>query len=452
MISNSPAFAVRFSNINAFWEVRSVRISLTNRSFWKTVSLASLCKVRYEVVSDTELETGKVQMLDRISFDEGKVYFGGRTQTKMTQYRAMPGDIVVSKINARKRAIGIVPDKAEVGLTIHFRALIPDEGRVDTQFLWLALRSDFCKNQFDVETGGMGKGEISEERLLSINVPLPPLETQIAVVSRWQEAQRAALQAEEKIAEMEKEIEKRFFADLGLKAPLRFQNPKVFAARWKDFERWSVSYNQAILGSVDISRGKYPVVELENMLSMVQYGSSEKANDKGIGTPILRINNIKKGILDLLNLKHVSLQEKVRANLLLKNGDILIIRTSGSKELVGTCAAFHEQNEFVFASYLIRLRTDRTKTDPDYVTWLINSRIGRQQVNAVSRQIMQNNINSQELRSLKFPLPPLKVQQEIMSYVEAGRAEIVRQKELAEKIRKGAEAEVEALILGTKKI
>jgi len=39
-----------------------------------------------------------------------------------------------------------------------------------------------------------------------------------------------------------------------------------------------------------------------------------------------------------------------------------------------------------------------------------------------------------------------------MSHVEAGRAEIARQKELAEKIRKEAETEVEALILGTKKI
>jgi len=452
MTSNSLAFAVRFSNINTFWEVRSVRISLTNRSFWKTVPLGSVCKVRSDIVPSSQLETGKVKMLDRISFDEGKVHFGNRTQTKMTQYRAMSGDIVVSKINARKRAIGIVPNETEVGLTIHFRALTADKSQADTQFLWLALRSDFCKNQFDVETGGMGKGEISEERLLSIKAPLPPLNTQRAVVSRWHSAQHFAAQAKDKIIETEKAIEKKFFADLGLKLPSHSQNPKAFAAHWKDFERWSVSYNQAILTSVDISRGKYAVTEFRDILSMVQYGTSEKANEKGLGVPVLRINNVKKGGLDLSDLKHIPLQEKTRENLLIKDGDILIIRTSGSRDLVGTCAVFHETQKYVFASYLIRLRVDSAKANPDYVAWLINSRIGRQQIDALSRQIMQNNINSQELRSLKLPLPPLKAQQEIIAHVESGRAEIARQKQLAEKIRKDSEAEIEALILGTKKI
>jgi len=182
-------------------------------------------------------------------------------------------------------------------------------------------------------------------------------------------------------------------------------------------------------------------------------GEVEKANEKENGIPCLRINNIKNGVLELSDLKHIPLQEKVKANLLLKDRDILIIRTSGSRDLVGTCAVFHEKQDFVFASYLIRLRVDFEKANADYVTWLINSRIGRQQVNALSRQIIgQANINSQELRSLKLPLPPLNAQQDIMSHVEAGRAEIARQKELAEKIRKDAEIEIESLILGTKKI
>jgi len=48
----------------------------------------------------------------------------------------------------------------------------------------------------------------------------------------------------------------------------------------------------------------------------------------------------------------------------------------------------------------------------------------RQQVNAISRQIMQNNINSEELRSLLIPLPPPQMQKEIMRHVESGREKI----------------------------
>jgi type I restriction enzyme S subunit len=121
--------------------------------------------------------------------------------------------------------------------------------------------------------------------------------------------------------------------------------------------------------------------------------------------------------------------------------------------LVGKCAVFHEQGDYVFASYLIRVRTESTKANPDYVSFVINSRIGRQQIDALSRQIIgQANVNSVELRSLQIPLPPLEIQQAILEKVHTSRAEIAQQREQAAHIRKEADMEVEALILGTKKI
>ena len=137
---------------------------------------------------------------------------------------------------------------------------------------------------------------------------------------------------------------------------------------------------------------------------------------------------------------------------MLEDGDILIIRTSGSRDLVGTCAVFHEEGNYVFASYLIRLRTDREKADADFVSWFINSSLGRQQVDAISRQIMQNNINSEEIQSLQIPLPPLDVQKAIVQRVEVGRKAIAREREAADLKKQEIEAEIEALILGTQAI
>jgi type I restriction enzyme S subunit len=185
---------------------------------------------------------------------------------------------------------------------------------------------------------------------------------------------------------------------------------------------------------------------------MVQYGTSEKANTIGRGTAILRINNVKGRTVDTADLKHIELPQEVRTGLRLVDGDILVIRTSGSRDLVGTCAVFHEQGEYVFASYLIRLRSDPTKANPDFIAWFLNSPLGRQQVDAISRQIMQNNINSEELRSLEIPLPPLPVQQAMMKRVEAGRAEIARLKADAQVRAESAKADVEAMILGTKPV
>src|SRR4030042_5993691 len=151
---------------------------------------------------------------------------------------------------------------------------------------------------------------------------------------------------------------------------------------WKDFLRWSVSYNQASQSGIDITKGKYPIVELGSIVEMIQYGTSEKANISGIGTPIIRMNNIIDGVLNLSALKHIQLHEAEQKKLLLKKGDILFNRTS-SKELVGKCAVFDETGDYVFASYLIRVRVDVAKAHPDYLAYVINSALGRQQIDAL---------------------------------------------------------------------
>ena len=47
-------------------------------------------------------------------------------------------------------------------------------------------------------------------------------------------------------------------------------------------------------------------------------------------------------MLDLSDLKYIDLPPRTLENLKLGEGDILIIRTSGSRDLVGTCAVCHE--------------------------------------------------------------------------------------------------------------
>jgi restriction endonuclease S subunit len=233
---------------------------------------------------------------------------------------------------------------------------------------------------------------------------------------------------------------------------MRSNPPKCFLSNWKKFKRWSTGYNQAVMSMIDLTSGKYPVVNLGSILELVQYGTSEKANINGIGIPVLRIKNIKGGRIDVSELKHVPLGVRTLQGLRLVNGDILIIRTSGSRDLVGTCAVFQEEGEFVFASYLIRLRPSSEKALPDYIAWYINSPLGRQQVDSLSRQIMQNNINSQELRILQVPLPPLEVQKEIMEHVEAGRCEIVQQKGNADLLYRQTGIALEEMILGTRPV
>jgi type I restriction enzyme S subunit len=161
---------------------------------------------------------------------------------------------------------------------------------------------------------------------------------------------------------------------------------------------------------------------------------------------------VKHGVLDLSDLKHVPLAPPALRSMRLQAGDILMIRTSGSRDLVGTCAVFAARAECVFASYLVRLRLHTGSALPEFVEAFVNGPWGRRQVDAVSRPIMQSNINSEEIESLRIPLPPLDVQRALVAGLRQARQAILREEREAREVRGRAEREVEEMIVGTRPV
>jgi restriction endonuclease S subunit len=285
----------------------------------------------------------------------------------------------------------------------------------------------------------------------SLQIPYSPIEIQKKIVQHWQDAQTSIKRKYRTIETLKSETDKQFFRVLSLEPQLFSKLTKSFTVQWKNLMRWGVNYNQMAQIGMDLSKSKYKPVQLCSILSRMQYGTNSKANTDGHGVPMIRMNNIVDGQLDLRDIKHIVLSERDKNNLLLKEGDILINRTN-SKELVGKCAVFHERSEFVFASYLIRMETNE-KAEPDFVCYALNSSIGRQQIDSISRQIIgQANINTEEISSLQIPLPPIKVQRDIIQRCEEDRTEISRICENVELLSQEIEGEIEKLILGEKKI
>jgi type I restriction enzyme S subunit len=377
----------------------------------------------------------------------------GKEQSANYLYPLKPGAIIYNRLFAWKESFAVVPDELDgFYVSNEFPQFEIDQAIALPKYIYLLFNTQKiigAVNAASIGSAAISRNRFKESDFLGFKVPIPPLPIQQKIVAHWEAAQASVTAAKARVAEIDKELQARFLSDLGLPKPKRSTPPKCFAENWESFERWSVSYNQAAMSMIDLTLGKYPVVELGSILDMVQYGTSEKANTSEKGTPVLRIKNIKDGRIDTSELKHIALGKKALASLRLIDGDILIIRTSGSHDLVGTCAVFHEKGDFVFASYLIRLRPSPEKALSDFITWYVNSPVGRQQVNSLSRQIMQNNINSQELRSILLPLPPIDVQKEIMERIEKGRNAIDQQAETANRLYSQTQIDIEKMILGT---
>jgi type I restriction enzyme S subunit len=378
----------------------------------------------------------------------------GDKEYTMELFWARPGDIVASKIDLKNGAVAIIPDEWDKAVvTNHFAVYESDLDRLDPKYFHLLIQAKFFKEHlWRNKVGAEGRKEVKLEFFESLEVPIPPLSVQQKIVAYWEATIAKTCLLEDQARATIDKSSHTFIHGLCLSIPKKQESEKVFSAQWKDFDRWSVSYNQAAITMLDLSKGKYPVVELGAILDLVQYGTSEKTNSSGEGVCVIRMNNIVDGDLDLSNLKYLKVSKDIEVSLKLLNGDILINRTN-SKELVGKCAVFDKNETYIFASYLIRLRVDAEKADPHFVAFTINGPIGRQQINALSRQIIgQANINSQEIRSLKLPLPDLKVQQKIIKKVNKARHKAASLRTEAKELLGKTSTEIEQMILGTRSV
>ena len=145
----------------------------------------------------------------------------------------------------------------------------------------------------------------------------------------------------------------------------------------------------------EVEQCAFPVRTLKQFLALVQYGISERATEEVVGIPMLRMLNLQDGCWDLSDMKYIAMDDHERRPYVLQHGDILFNRTN-SKELVGKCNVFDLQGEYVFASYLMRVRMKHNSgLRPEYVVAYLGSSLGRLQIDAVSRQIAgMTNINA----------------------------------------------------------
>ncbi|MGQ0464319.1 MAG: restriction endonuclease subunit S [Sporichthyaceae bacterium] len=150
------------------------------------------------------------------------------------------------------------------------------------------------------------------------------------------------------------------------------------------------------------------------------YGTSAKCAYDGAGGAVLRIPNVVGGRIDLDDLKYAVAASTDLSRYQLAPGDLLIVRTNGSRDLIGRCAPVLESPAAAFASYLIRFRLDPDRVRPDWVSAVLAAGPWRSRIEAAAASSAgQYNLNLANLRALEIPLPPPPVQSEILGRIAA---------------------------------
>ncbi|WP_170575244.1 restriction endonuclease subunit S [Ruegeria atlantica] len=188
---------------------------------------------------------------------------------------------------------------------------------------------------------------------------------------------------------------------------------------------------QAILSSLLDQESN--VVELGRLAREIRYGTSKKCGYKNGSTPVLRIPNVTSGTVDAHDLKFADFDQKELRKLCLKAGDLLMIRSNGSLNLVGRTAVVEEkQAGFLFAGYLIRIRSDLSKVDPRYLQLVLMSAKTRRFIESLAKSTSGvNNINSAQIANIPVPITSIEQQRDIAGRAKAAFARIDRLREEA---------------------
>jgi len=153
------------------------------------------------------------------------------------------------------------------------------------------------------------------------------------------------------------------------------------------------------------------MVPLKQLAVDAGYGTSVKCDVGGAGPAVVRIPNLRAGRIDLSDEKRAVDPTVDLSGAMLRPGDVLIVRTNGSKDLIGRSGVVQDDVTAAFASYLIRYRVDTERLRPRWLQVMLESptlRVKIEQLAASSAG--QHNLSLSKLDGLLIPTPSLEEQ------------------------------------------
>jgi type I restriction enzyme S subunit len=333
------------------------------------------------------------------------------------RYVARTGQFVLSRIDARNGALGIVPP--ELGgaiVSTDFPVFHVIRERIEPAFLgWVCRTKDFVAECRRASEGTTNRVRIQEAKLLATRIPLPPLAEQRRLVAR--------------IEEMAASIE---------------------ASR--DLRRGAQDEANALVGRTITSvldRAPWPRLPLGEVLSeSPRNGLSPKPEAGSGGRPMLRISAVSSSptrVVNLGSVKNVEVSDLEAKPFVLVHDDVFIVRYNADINRLAR-AAIHKSIgdcDTVYPDKLIRLRPDRSKMLPDFLVFALATQSVREQVEKLGKTTAGNiGISGTNVKSLIVPVPSLGEQRRIVAELD----ELQVQVDAVTRLQTEAGAQLDALL------
>lgn len=360
------------------------------------------------------------------------------------QFIVSKWQFLLSKIDARNGAFWVIPEEVDGAIiTWNFWTFDVDYSKINPHFLSLIVTTpEFILFAEHASNGTTNRHYLQEDAFLKVKIPLPSLADQDRIVAAYYKNITESKQALERAEKLEWEIERYLMEELGIEK-LEKSKEKIDILRFIDFKKVFEWWIDKIGWLKLIQSHRFEVINLEEDSSLYHEIKRWKSPIYSQKWSWLILNQ-KCNRWDEIDLQYAKIVDStwlstVDKNILTKEWDVLI--NSTWEWTIGRASSVREWYEWLlYDSHLLMLRTNQLKLNSKFFVIYFNSVFWQEQVNQIksAQATNQTELWVWNLSKIYFPLPPLEIQEKIVTHIGVMKDEIQRLRQSAEELRESA--------------
>lgn len=341
------------------------------------------------------------------------------------QFRVSAGQFILSKIDARNGAMGIIPENLNGAIvTQDFLAYDIDTTKINPQYLVLVSTTkqfiDFCQS---CSSGTTNRQRVDENKFLNIQIPFPTLTEQNKLMEEYnniiEEGNKIGIQVES----IRQKIQSYLLNAIDIKSNNNHENNKTAEHQYKylkfinfsDINRWDLGSQELSIASL-LHTTKYPIVALSS------YDLIHRKWERDANTfRYVEIGSVEplRGIVKAEEL-HTD-KAPSRATQIIKEGDLIIGTT---RPYLKKFAIVTSEYDGCVCSSGFQVIAANKNYNLNFLYEYLHTYLAINQFEFYMTGALYPAITNKDLKKILVPFPPLEIQNNIVQYIQILKEEM----------------------------
>lgn len=341
------------------------------------------------------------------------------------QFLVSKGQFILSKIDARNGAMGIIPTELDGAIvTQYFLPYDIDTSKINPQYFVLVCTTNqfvaFCQS---CSSGTTNRQRVNEAQFLNIKVPVPSLEEQEELIATYDKQISLAINSELEIAAKQHDINNLLFNRLEIEITKNDPLKRLSIVSFSALQRWDHAYlqNNAKLKSV------YPLIGLSDCIESFM---------KSVDGKSLRVETYKAPSQEFhyIGMEHIEKSTGELIDIPIVKGEQIKSQTVAVPKgyfIYGKLRPYLNKywynntdlNNIVCSSELFVFKI-KNNINSRYFELVLGSDIVQRQIADLASGARMPRINEEVFMNIRIPIPPVDVQNNIIIHADKIKDEI----------------------------